>query len=89
MKIELSNDEVTTIMVALDNYRNQKELEAMESLDPQLTEDAGSAEWCWQKMATAQVEFNRLDSRRRGLSKTNNPITASVDPFGLPTWNDT
>ena len=78
MKIELSNDEVTTIMVALDNYRNQKELEAMESLDPQLTEDAGSAEWCWQKMATA-------DAIRLGETLTH----ALIDPFGLPTWDDT
>lgn len=89
MKIELTDGEVTTIMVALDGYGAQKRIEWLDSRDDADLTEAGSAEWCWQKMATAQVEFNRLDSRRRGLSKTNNPITASVDPFGLPTWKDT
>lgn len=72
MKIELTDDEVTTILVALDNYGTAKREEWMTShLDDALTE-AGSAEWCWQKIVTAQE------------TRTNNQTSASVDPFSLP-----
>jgi hypothetical protein len=50
MKIELTDDEWTTVLVALDNYRAHKTAMAAELYDRQLTEDAGSAEWCWQKI---------------------------------------
>jgi len=50
MKIELTDDEVTTVLVALDNYGAHKRAMAAELYDRQLIEDAGSAEWCWQKI---------------------------------------
>ena len=66
MKIELTDDEVTTIMVALDNYGEAKRVEWLESRrtdrgwradpdapdmgDEELLDEAGSAEWCWQKI---------------------------------------
>jgi len=50
MKIELTDDEWTTVLVALDHYRTHKTAMAAELYDRQLTEDAGSAEWCWQKI---------------------------------------
>jgi hypothetical protein len=50
MKIELTDDEWTTVLVALDHYRAHKTAMAAELYDRQLTEDAGSAEWCWQKI---------------------------------------
>ena len=66
MKIELTDDEVTTIMVALDNYGEAKRVEWLESRadpdapdmgDEELLDEAGSSEWCWQKLFTAQQEF--------------------------------
>jgi len=50
MKIELTDDEWTTVLVALDHYSAHKTAMAAELYDRQLTEDAGSAEWCWQKI---------------------------------------
>ena len=50
MKIELTDDEWTTVLVALDHYGTHKTAMAAELYDRQLTEDAGSAEWCWQKI---------------------------------------
>ena len=50
MKIELTDDEVTTVMVALDNYRDQKERSWAATRDEADIEDAGSAEWLWQKI---------------------------------------
>ena len=91
MKIELTDGEVTTILVALDNYRHERETDFLRAGEPQDQEDAGSAEWCWQKIMSARQELNNLRSiaDAAGESATNNLITASVDPFGLPTWNDT
>ena len=53
MNIELTDDEWTTVLVALDHYRAHKTAMAAELYDRQLTEDAGSAEWCWQKIWSA------------------------------------
>lgn len=72
MKIELTDDEVTTILVALDNYGDAKRLEWAESRDDADLTEAGSAEWCWQKLFCAQE------------TQTNNQTSASVDPFSLP-----
>ena len=72
MKIELTDEEVTTIMVALDNYGTAKREEWMASRDDDDLTEAGSAEWCWQKIMTAQE------------TQTNNQTSASVDPFSLP-----
>ncbi len=72
MKIELTDDEVTTILVALDNYGDAKRLEWAESRDDADLTEAGSAEWCWQKLFYAQE------------TQTNNQTSASVDPFSLP-----
>jgi hypothetical protein len=82
MKIELTDDEVTTILVALDNYAEVRRVEWMDSRthsaevpamgDEELLDEVGSAEWCWQKIMTAQeIEIT-------------NQTSASVDPFSLP-----
>jgi hypothetical protein len=89
MKIELDDGEVTTVLVALDNYRHERETDFLHAGEPQDQEDAGSAEWCWQKISTVQQEYYNSIADAIGEGKTNNPITASVDPFGLPTWSDT
>ena len=72
MKIELTDEEVTTMMVALDNYREIAEREFHHSGEEEDREQAGSAEWCWQKLFHAQQV------------QINNQTNASVDPFSLP-----
>ena len=89
MKIELDDGEVNTILVALKNYQDQKELDWLHSGWGQDQEEAGSAEWCWQKISSVQQKYYNSFADATGEGKTNNPITASVDPFGLPTWSDT
>ena len=88
MKIELTDAEVTTIMVALDNYGTAKREEWMASRDDDDLTEAGSAEWCWQKLFGAQQEFRNSIADAIGEGETHNPTTASVDPFGLPTWSE-
>ena len=92
MKIELTDDEVTTVMVALDNYRDQKEQEWATTRDEADIEDAGSAEWLWQKLFGAQQEFRNsvADAVGEGEqpqlpfnTQTNSGTSASVDPFDL------
>ena len=84
MKIELTDDEVTTILIALDNYRETAEREFHHSGDEEDQEQAGSAEWCWQKLFCAQQQFRNsiADAIGEGELPTNES-TASVDPFNL------
>ena len=89
MKIDLDDGEVNTILVALKIYQDQKELDWLHSRSEQDQEEAGSAEWCWQKISSSRQEYYNSIADPTGEGKTNNPITTSVDPFGLPTWSDT
>jgi hypothetical protein len=88
MKVELTDDEVTTIMVALDNYGTAKREEWMASRDDDDLTEAGSAEWCWQKLFGAQQEFRNSIADAIGEGETHTPTTASIDPFSLPTWSE-
>ena len=88
MKIELTEDEVTTILVALDNYGDAKRLEWAESRDDADLTEAGSAEWCWQKLFCVQQEFRNSIADAIGEGEQPLETTASVDPFGLPTWSE-
>jgi hypothetical protein len=102
MKIELTDDEVTTIMVALDSYGARKRIEWVDSLDDDDLTEAGSAEWCWQKLFGFQQDFRNsiADAVGEGesscggcagcpsASETNNEPTASVDPFEIPTQSN-
>ena len=85
MKIELTNDEVTMIMVALDSYAAQKRVEWMSTRadpdapdmgDEELLDEVGSAEWVWQKIY-GQRDVDRIEAEIR---ERNLP----VDPFSLP-----
>ena len=89
IKIELTDDEVTTIFVALDSYGAQNRIEWLDSRDATDLTEAGSSEWCWQKLFAVQQEFRNSIADAIGEGEPHNPIIASVDPFGLPTWNDT
>ena len=89
MKIELTDDEVTTILVALDSYGAQKRIEWLDSRDDDDLTEAGSSEWCWQKLFAAQQEFRNSIADAIGEGEINNLTSASIDPFGLPTWSDT
>jgi len=79
MKIEFTTSELDTIMVALDNYRSRMddEFAASGGIDWIAQEEAGSAEWCWQKIYNEKTEAD--------LGAEGNKII-QVDPFGLPTW---
>ncbi len=74
MKVDLTNNDLTTIMAALDNYRHWNETTF--SLDPksiEVEQEAASAEKCWQKLMAILC------------LQSNNQTSASVDPFSLPT----
>ena len=82
IKFELTDDEVTTILVALDNYGDAKRLEWAESRDDADLTEAGSAEWCWQKLFCAQQKFRNGIADAVGEGEPENPRTsADVDPF--------
>ena len=92
MKLELTDDEWTTVLVALDHYRAHKAAMAAELYDPQLMGDAGSAEWCWQKIwgaiciernATADAVGEGEQPQLPFNTQTNSGRSASVDPFDL------
>ena len=83
IKIELTDEEATTILVALDNYRDQKETEFMQHpTNVEAQQEAGSAEWCWQKLFGAQQQFRNsiADAIGEGEQPTNE-TTEKVDPF--------
>ena len=88
MKIELTDDEVTTILVALDNYGTAKREEWMASRDDDDLTEAGSAEWCWQKLFGAQQQFRNSIADAIGEGEQPLETTASIDPFSLPTWEN-
>ena len=84
-------------MVALDSYAAQKRVEWMSTRadpdapdmgDEELLDEAGSVEWCWQKLFGVQQEFRNSIADAIGEGEPHNPIIASVAPFGLPTWSE-
>ena len=85
MKIELTDDEATTILIALDNYREQQERDFMEHpTNVESQQEAGSAEWCWQKLFHAQEQFRNSVADAVGEGEQPiNETTASVDPYDL------
>lgn len=72
MKIELTDEEVATILVALDNYRDLMQDRFLWSGDESDQQEEVLGEHCWQKIMAAQQ------------ARTNNQTSASVDPFSLP-----
>jgi hypothetical protein len=50
MKIEMTEEEWATVLVALDSYGAQKRIEWLDSRDDADLTEAGSSEWCWQKI---------------------------------------
>jgi len=87
MMVELTDDEWATVLVALDGYGAQKRIEWLDSRDDDDLTEAASAEWCWQKIygAIATERNTTTDAIGEGETLTH----ALIDPFGLPTWNDT
>ena len=79
MNIQFTDDEVTTMMVALDNYREIAEREFHHSGDEEARAEIGSARWCWQKLFTAQQKFRNSVADAIGEGEP-----AFVDPFTLP-----
>ena len=88
MKIELTDYEVTTMMVALDSYAAQKRVEWKDSRadpdapdmgDEELLDEAGSAEWCWHKLFGIQQQFRNSIADAIGEGEP-----TLIDPFSLP-----
>jgi len=82
--VQLTDDEVTTILVALDNYSSMKGEEFLESgcKDTELETESSSADWCFQKLFGAQQQFRNsiADAVGEGEQPTNE-TAAKVDPF--------
>jgi len=85
MKIELTDDEVTTMMVALDSYGMDMRAQWMTSRDDDDLTEAGSAEWCWHKLFDIQQQFR--NSIADAIGEGEQPLT-TIDPFTLPTWTE-
>jgi hypothetical protein len=88
MQIELTDEEVTTILVALDNYGTAAREEWMTTRDDDDLTQAGSAEWCWQKLFGIQQQFRNSIADAIGEGESPLETTASIDPFSLPTWTE-
>jgi len=77
MKIEFTNSEFVLVMDALDLYTSTFQLEYNKS---------GEVDWI------AGEEAENADRLRRRLSNMESapegPSSASIDPFGLPTWEN-
>ena len=77
MKIEFTNPELVLVLDALDLYTSTFQLEYNKS---------GEVDWI------AGEEAENADRLRRRLSNTEaapeGPSSASIDPFGLPTWEN-
>jgi len=89
MKIELTDDEAVTVLIALDNYREQKEeawsTDGFES-DQQ---DAASAEGTWQKIMGVR-EIDRINAEIRARSTLNPGGWSDNDGNAPPPgWGDT
>ena len=94
MKIEFTDDEVETILAALDSYALGYRSEWLKTRDDADLEVMRSAEWCWQKIETERrAHFNENNSCGScagcpSTSEINNEPTASVDPFEIPTQSN-
>ena len=106
MKVELTDDEWATVLVALDGYGAQKRIEWLDSRDEDDLTEAASTEWCWQKIygaisternataveamkASLKGELPERNTTANATGEGETLTNALIDPFGLPTWNDT
>ena len=94
MKIELTDEEATTILVAVDFWGAELEAQLKSSLYEEAEEedrinmqnDINETEQIWQKLFTAQQRFRNSIADAVGEGEQpNNTTNASVDPFTLPT----
>ncbi len=88
MIVELTEEEWTTVLVALDGYGARKRIEWLDSRDDEDLTDAGSAEWCWHKIQDALQNERNAIADAVGEGQPNNQTSASIDPFSLPTWSE-
>ena len=77
MKVDFTNPEFVLLLDALDLYTSTFQLEYNKS---------GEVDWI------AGDEAENADRLRRRLSSIGEtpegPVSASIDPFGLPTWEN-
>ena len=88
MKIELTEEEWATVLVALDSYGAQKRIEWLDSRDDDDLTEAGSTEWCWQKIHGALESARNTITITDAVGEGETTTSASIDPFGLPTWEN-
>ena len=80
MKVDLTDEEVTTIMIALESYRGQQEMDFQQHpTNVESQQEASSAEWCWQKLLGFLYDSrsSRTDAAESEKSST------SIDPYDL------
>lgn len=81
VNLQLTDDEATTIAVAIDFWQAELASQQKSSLSEEeqatLAEEIGSAEWCWQKVFTAQQEFRNSIADAVGEGEA--PQT--IDPY--------
>ena len=90
MNIDITHDEATTMIVALDNYRVRMERLWQNGQDPNARDFIADAARARQKIFTEQQQqFNNTVADAVGEGEQpNDEATASVDPYTLPTWTD-
>jgi len=92
MKIELTDEETTTILVALDFWGAELEAQhksAEEEDRVGTQDDINQTEQLWNKIFTAQQKFcNSIADAIGEGEQLNNLTSASIDPFSLPTWTE-
>ena len=96
MKVELTDEEATTILVAIDFWGAELEAqlksylyeEAEEEDRANMQNDIDETEQIWNKIFTAQQKFRNSIAAAIGEGETNNQTSASIDPFSLPTWTE-
>ena len=98
MQIELTLDEVLTVLIALDTYRQQKEQAWLTEGFESDGDDASSAERVWQKIMEAR-DVELVNAKIRAGSTLNQQVftfntqapggtSASVNPFDLSDYDN-
>ena len=79
MKVDLTDEELTTIMAALEGYRDLMKDRFHLSEDRTALRAASSAEWCWQKLLGFQHDSRNSTTDAAESEKS----STSIDPYDL------
>ena len=97
MKVELTDEEATTILVAIDFWGAELEAQLKSNLYEEAEEedriniqnDIDETEQIWNKVSTAQEQFRNsiADAIGEGEQPINTTSTP-INPFDMPTWTE-